>query len=202
NVGKSTVMNALLRRERVIVHHRPGTTRDAVREVVSVRGLPLEIIDTAGIRAAAGEVEREAVQRAAALLRECDVALVLFDARSGPRWAAEHVEELRGVPRLVLVGNKIDLLGEEPAAARRPDSPRLPTEFGGVPQIFIAASEGRCIERVEAALLAPYEGAMRALERGAPAAFTAGIAAALEGVRSALREGGPARALEELERSC
>ncbi|MDP6440012.1 MAG: GTP-binding protein, partial [Candidatus Brocadiia bacterium] len=202
NVGKSTLMNALLRRERVIVHHRPGTTRDAVREVVSVRGLPLEIIDTAGIRAAAGEVEREAVRRAAALLQTCDVALVLFDARSGPGWAAEHEQELRGVPRLVLVGNKIDLLREEPAVARRPDSPRLPAEFGDVPEVFIAASEGRGIERVESVLLAPYEGAMRAVERGAPAAFTAGIAAALERVRSALREGGPARALEELERSC
>ncbi|KPK61807.1 MAG: hypothetical protein AMK73_07655, partial [Planctomycetes bacterium SM23_32] len=84
NVGKSTLLNALLHEERVIVHHEPGTTRDVVAETVSLGGVPFELMDSAGIRATDDDLERMAVDRAADLAARCDVALVLFDARDGP----------------------------------------------------------------------------------------------------------------------
>ena len=193
NVGKSTLMNALLRRERVIVHHRPGTTRDVVRELVSLRGVPMELMDSAGLREARGEIERRAVGKAAGLIADCDVALALFDARRGPGWALERLEELRAAGRLILVGNKIDLL------RRGQRAPELPPELGGVQATFISAREGRGIELVEEALLAPYAGVTVSIEQGGAAAFTPRIAAALERVAAALEEGGADLAGMELQ---
>lgn len=194
NVGKSTLMNALLRRDRVIVHHYPGTTRDVVRELVSMHGIPMELMDTAGIRTAADEVERQAVRKATDLVAHCDVALVLFDAREGPDWAAQRIQAIRGVPRVILVGNKVDLLAAVPA-----DSP-VPGDLAQATQVFVAARDGRGIEDVEAALLAPYRKAAEALKRGAGAAFTDAIVTALKHVAARLNEAGRDSALEELAR--
>jgi len=180
NVGKSTLMNALLRRERVIVHHRPGTTRDIVRELVAVRGVPLELTDSAGIRAAPGEVEREAVRRATGLLAQCDVALVLFDVRRGPGWAAEHADELRRAGRAILVGNKVDLAPTAPLH-------EAPAVLAGAPQVLVSARDGTGIPELEAGCGAP---------------FTAAQVAALERVVRALDGKGAEAAHEELSKHC
>ncbi len=80
NVGKSTLANALLRFDRMLVHPEPGTTRDTIEESLSLRGLPFTLVDTAGLRVAASEIEREGVRRGAQALRRADIALLVFDA--------------------------------------------------------------------------------------------------------------------------
>lgn len=79
NVGKSSLLNALLREERAIVTDIPGTTRDAIEESYQVKGLPLRLVDTAGIRKTADPVESLGVGRSMALLKEADLVLLLID---------------------------------------------------------------------------------------------------------------------------
>ena len=109
NVGKSSLMNALLGRERAIVSHEPGTTRDFIEERFVVDGLPLRLIDTAGLRETASAVEREGVRRTRDQLGKADLYLYLVDA-SQPL-APEDLANLEPLPkdRCLLVFNKIDL---------------------------------------------------------------------------------------------
>lgn len=79
NVGKSSLMNALLERERVIVTPHPGTTRDTVEETLQIEGVCLKIIDTAGLRQTDDMAERMGVERSIQAARESDVALFIFD---------------------------------------------------------------------------------------------------------------------------
>lgn len=79
NVGKSSLMNALLERERVIVTPHPGTTRDTVEETLQIEGISLKIIDTAGLRQTEDMAERMGVERSIRAGREADVALFVFD---------------------------------------------------------------------------------------------------------------------------
>lgn len=109
NVGKSSLLNALLGRERAIVTDIPGTTRDIVQDRLTIRGLPIEILDTAGIRDTGDTVERIGVDLAKASLREADVVLYLLDHQQG-----EHPEDtatLAECPDLPVlhVYNKSDL---------------------------------------------------------------------------------------------
>jgi tRNA modification GTPase len=79
NVGKSTLLNALLAEERSIVAPTPGTTRDTVEEVASIGGIPVRLIDTAGLRAPTDEIEAEGVRRAEAATKRADLVLLLLD---------------------------------------------------------------------------------------------------------------------------
>ncbi len=109
NVGKSSLMNALLGHERAIVTASAGTTRDVLDERLSVEGVPLRLIDTAGIREADSEAERIGVDRARAQLRLADVVCIVLDqseALSGEDRAL--LEETSGMTRIVLY-NKCDL---------------------------------------------------------------------------------------------
>jgi tRNA modification GTPase len=83
NVGKSSLMNALARRDVAIVSEEPGTTRDVIEARLDLGGVPVVLTDTAGIREAAGEVEREGIRRTLARAREADLVLWLMDARGG-----------------------------------------------------------------------------------------------------------------------
>ena len=111
NVGKSSLLNLLSRSERAIVTDLPGTTRDLVESELVLQGVPLTLLDTAGIRATSDRVEQIGIERSRAALASADAVLLLFDLSSG--WCAED-ERLReqvpdGLP-LVLVGNKADRL--------------------------------------------------------------------------------------------
>jgi len=79
NAGKSTLINALLKEERVITHEDPGTTRDAIDELISIDSMPFTIIDTAGIRATDHEVERLGVLESKKQLRQADKIIIVFD---------------------------------------------------------------------------------------------------------------------------
>ena len=117
NAGKSSLMNALAGRETAIVTSVPGTTRDVLRETIDLDGMPLRILDTAGLRATHDPIEAEGVRRARAEIRSADMLLYLVDATTDaqvPITRAELGTIMEDVlPRHVLVvRNKIDLLGE------------------------------------------------------------------------------------------
>lgn len=79
NVGKSSLLNALLRTDRAIVTPIPGTTRDVLEETLNIRGIPVRLLDTAGLREATDFVEQEGVRRSRAAMEQADLLLVLLD---------------------------------------------------------------------------------------------------------------------------
>lgn len=109
NVGKSSLFNRLVERERAIVTATPGTTRDLVSEIVSIGGIPVTLVDTAGIRHAHDEAESIGIQKSMEALADADLVLVVVDASQGV--TSEDAELLRqGENRpLIVVGNKCDL---------------------------------------------------------------------------------------------
>ena len=115
NVGKSSLLNALAGADVAIVTPIPGTTRDRIAQDIQVGGIPLAIVDTAGLRATADAVERLGIQRTLGAVAEADVVLHLVDATQ-PAADLEVMQQVRaqarrGVPVLTVV-NKIDLTGE------------------------------------------------------------------------------------------
>lgn len=107
NVGKSSLTNAILGYERVIAHDQPGTTRDLVCSRFALGGWPVEWVDTAGLREAVGEIEREGIVRARQLAESADLILLVFDASIPP--TSDDEELLASFPQAIRVGNKADL---------------------------------------------------------------------------------------------
>ncbi|MDR0922492.1 MAG: tRNA uridine-5-carboxymethylaminomethyl(34) synthesis GTPase MnmE [Lactobacillales bacterium] len=109
NVGKSSLLNHLLREEKAIVTDIAGTTRDVIEEYVNVRGVPLKLIDTAGIRETEDIVERIGVERSRKALAESDLILLVLNA-SEPLTKEDRglIEATNGLKRIVLL-NKTDL---------------------------------------------------------------------------------------------
>ncbi len=109
NVGKSSLLNALLREERAIVTDVPGTTRDTVEGACQVRGIPLRLVDTAGIREAGDPVEAEGVRRSLEAFARADCGIVVLDGSSPLEPSdRETLEGLRDKPGVVVI-NKSDL---------------------------------------------------------------------------------------------
>jgi tRNA modification GTPase len=118
NAGKSTLFNALLGTERAIVTDVPGTTRDTLEATLDVRGIPVEIVDTAGLREAHDEVERLGVERARREGEAAAAVLYVFDASAG--WSSEddgYLATLDGKP-VSIVANKIDRIPAAELSAR------------------------------------------------------------------------------------
>jgi tRNA modification GTPase len=118
NAGKSSLLNALAGSDRAIVTPIAGTTRDVLRENLSLDGIALELADTAGLRDTEDEVEREGVRRAHGELQRADVALLVTDAAHADADLAFFDALPDGVERVVLV-NKIDLAGTAPRGETR-----------------------------------------------------------------------------------
>lgn len=115
NVGKSTLLNALAGYEAAIVSEQAGTTRDTLREHLLLDGLPLTIVDTAGLRDTEDAIEREGIRRAWQALEKAELALFLVDDRAGVTEADRALlARLPALPRLLL-RNKCDLAGHGPA---------------------------------------------------------------------------------------
>ena len=112
NVGKSSLLNRLSRRERAIVTELPGTTRDLLESEIVLEGVPITLLDTAGIRVTDNPVEQLGIARSNEALASADLVLLVIDADAG--WTVADAELLEripdGVPRLI-VANKFDLLG-------------------------------------------------------------------------------------------
>ena len=109
NAGKSSLLNQLLGRDRAIVSHIPGTTRDTIEETANIRGLPVVFIDTAGLRESHDEIEREGIRRSRESLAQAELILHVLDA-SEPLTDADknYLAEFAGKKR-ILVRNKTDL---------------------------------------------------------------------------------------------
>ncbi len=139
NVGKSSLLNGILRQDRVIVSDIPGTTRDAIDTTVQHRGVDLMLIDTAGVRRR-GKVdpgiEKYSVLRATRAIERCDVALLVIDALDGVTAQDTHIagiinDNAKGV---IIIINKWDLIRERRAAFAAADAdPTLPTPKDDVP---------------------------------------------------------------------
>jgi tRNA modification GTPase len=139
NVGKSSLLNRLTGQPSAIVTHLPGTTRDVLRERISIEGMPLHVIDTAGLRDAVDPVEAEGVRRARQEMEKADLVLLLVDAAETD---PDTVIEMRdmSIPEEVpvtVVRNKVDLTSEPPGV-RSPDG-------AGGPTIGISALHGQGI---------------------------------------------------------
>jgi tRNA modification GTPase len=109
NVGKSSLLNALLKQNRAIVTEVPGTTRDVLEEYLNIAGVPLKILDTAGIRHSHDIVEQEGVRRSIGAIESADMVLFVLDG-SQPFTAEDRrvMEELRG-KHVIAIINKADL---------------------------------------------------------------------------------------------
>jgi tRNA modification GTPase len=147
NTGKSSLLNKLAGDEIAIVTDQPGTTRDVLRQQVHLDGLPVNLIDTAGLRTATDVVEAEGVRRALAELSRADRVLYILDAAAptpqscASDLAAELDKLPKGVP-VTLIFNKIDLSGAQASV----DESREP------PQVFLSARTGAGLDLLRAHL--------------------------------------------------
>ena len=109
NAGKSSLLNAILREDRAIVTEYEGTTRDTIEEFVSINGIPLKLIDTAGIRNAKDEVEKIGIEKAKKIAQEADLIIAIFDGAKD--WKKDDyliLNMVKGKKSIVLL-NKIDI---------------------------------------------------------------------------------------------
>ena len=144
NVGKSSLLNRLAGEELAIVTEIPGTTRDAVRQTIQVDGVPMNIIDTAGLRDTADKVEAIGVARAWEAIARADVLLLLVDARSGATAADEAIiARLPARLKRITVFNKSDLAGESTRSEEGAEGGR----------IFLSAKTGAGLGLLRHALL-------------------------------------------------
>lgn len=139
NAGKSSLLNRLARRETAIVSEIPGTTRDVLREYIAIDGLPLHVIDTAGLRDSTDPVERIGIGRAWSEIQTADCVLLVTDATQTTADADLALLTEQSVPRaqITIVYNKIDLSGQPPALQEQAD---------GRAEVWLSAATGAGIE--------------------------------------------------------
>ena len=110
NVGKSSLLNRLCKYDRAIVNHVPGTTRDSLESEVILKGIPINLIDTAGIRNTDNEVEKLGIERSHQVMMTADLAILIFDLNIG--WTKDDSAIFREIPTDIprlLIGNKCDI---------------------------------------------------------------------------------------------
>ena len=144
NAGKSSLMNRLAGYEAAIVTPIPGTTRDVVRERISIDGMPLHVLDTAGLREGGDLVEEEGIRRAQAEMQRADRVLFVIDAVADPgaRGFAEQRARLPADVPVTLVFNKCDLSAGLPVA----------DTFSGPPRLTVSALTGTGLDALRAHL--------------------------------------------------
>ncbi|MEG4284343.1 tRNA uridine-5-carboxymethylaminomethyl(34) synthesis GTPase MnmE [Microcoleus sp. A006_D1] len=149
NVGKSSLLNAWSKSDRAIVTDLPGTTRDVVESQLVVGGIPVQVLDTAGIRETEDKVEKIGVERSRAAAKQADLVLLTIDAESG--WTEDDAEIYEQVKhrQLIIIINKIDLVKT---------TPELPFPSENHPIVVAAAALDRGIEDLETAILDAVSG--------------------------------------------
>lgn len=125
NVGKSSLLNALTRNDRAIVTAIAGTTRDVIEDVLELDGLPINLIDTAGIRDPADEVEREGVNRSLAEVAKADLIILVTDRPDDAGLPELPWKKDESAARRIIIHNKIDLHDTAPGAREKPDGLHL-----------------------------------------------------------------------------
>ena len=134
NVGKSSLLNRLAGEERAIVTPIPGTTRDALREPMLIGGVPLVVVDTAGLRESRDEIERLGMQRTQQELERADLVIAVFEASRGQ----DALHDLPAAPARIDVYNKLDL---SPGFVAPPDA------------LAVSAKSGEGLERLRQRIL-------------------------------------------------
>jgi len=163
NVGKSSLINALLGYERAVVFDQPGVTRDVVTASTAIAGWPVELADTAGLRPATNEIEAAGVALARQVLAEADMVLLvdefgpqpLADERIVPLWAQQDELQLAPHQTLLRVANKLD---RAPAGWQSPQPCQAvsATTGAGVDQLLRAIGQGLAGEPPPAGAAAPF----------------------------------------------
>ena len=134
NVGKSTLLNCLAEKDIAIVTEEAGTTRDLLEQDILIDGIPLHIIDTAGLRQTTSKVEQEGVRRAQVAATRSDIILVVIECGNTVGGGIpELLENITPDQKIVFVNNKIDLTGQKPARLKSCNQPE---------EIFISAKTG------------------------------------------------------------
>jgi tRNA modification GTPase len=145
NVGKSSLLNRLAGEDLAIVTEIPGTTRDTVRQAIQIEGIPLNVVDTAGLREARDEVERIGIARAWSEIERADLLLLVVDARAGVTEADEAiVARIPARLKRVVVHNKLDLA--EAGAPYEVSADAV--------HVFVSAKTGAGLDRLRETLLA------------------------------------------------
>lgn len=140
NVGKSSLLNALLAENRAIVTATPGTTRDSIEETFIYKGLPVRIIDTAGIRATEDEIEAIGVRRSLKSMAEADIILRVIDSSESA--AEDEIGPLSAEKKQIVILNKNDL----PTRTTEADVEAL---FPRCPRISISAADGTGVDELK-----------------------------------------------------
>lgn len=113
NVGKSSLLNELSGKSKAIVTDIPGTTRDIIEEYININGIPLRIIDTAGIRETEDVVEKIGVEKTHRAIDEADLVIMMIDAKRGMDEDDNRILTMLGDKKLIILINKIDLVDEK-----------------------------------------------------------------------------------------
>lgn len=135
NVGKSSLLNALLRKEKAIVTNIPGTTRDLIEDYIHIKGIPVKIIDTAGIRITDDLIEKIGVERSWEVVREADLVMFLLDNESGITDEDMDIYQYIDNSKAIVLVNKDDL------AEKNITEEQIKAVFKGVPIIRISVKE-------------------------------------------------------------
>jgi tRNA modification GTPase len=188
NVGKSTLINALVGYERAIVFDQPGTTRDLVSAVTALDGWPIELTDTAGLRKSDQALEQEGIARAKAEMQVADLILLVFDATQD--WSGDDEKLALEWSDALVVYNKCDLLaagaGGTDARDGRPIGLLASAKTGvNIPELI-----RRIVRRLVPAAPPP----------GAAIPFTTEQVAAIKSARDSIERGQCARGIEALVR--
>jgi len=137
NAGKSSLLNILAQRERAIISDIPGTTRDTLEQEIQIDGMPVHVVDTAGLRDTEDQIETEGVRRALAAIEEADrVLLVIDDTLDIKTQLDELLKQIPGKGGFTLIRNKIDLSGRKSGD----------DQFRGFPVVALSAKTGAGID--------------------------------------------------------
>ncbi len=143
NVGKSSLLNALLKENRAIVTDIPGTTRDVIEEIINVGGIPLKIIDTAGLRKTDDVVEKIGVERSKESIDKADLILFMVDAADGFKREDLEILNLIKNHKVIAIINKIDITENSSI------SEELNRHLKNIPQVQISALHHTGIDKLE-----------------------------------------------------
>jgi tRNA modification GTPase len=142
NVGKSSLMNALIKKEKVIVTPLAGTTRDAIEELINLKGIPLKLVDTAGILKSAGPIEKESMKRGKNYLKNADLIILMLDNSEPVTAEDRYIVNLVKGKQIIVVINKIDL----PANI---DLDKIKSFLQGKRKVEISALKGTNLDKLE-----------------------------------------------------
>ena len=190
NAGKSSLLNALVGRDRALVSAEPGTTRDFLEEPLQVGPHLLRLIDTAGLNPAPGEIERMGIAKTLERLAEADLVLWVSDATAALPTLSPETKALLRPDNTLLVLNKVDLLPDPPLVASL------------LPQIYVSACTGAGLDELRASIVARADSLAPALAQEEHLAVNARHADALRRAEVALRasleglEASPPKAIE------